>query len=91
MNKLNPHSFSVAAGSTAALLHALLALSVAAMPDVTHKLINLDMALHFMRMDIALQPFSAGGAVALIVIAFCVAYIVDRIFAAVYNSVARGR
>ncbi len=91
MNKLHPHSLGVAAGSTAALLHALLALLVATMPDVTQKLINLDVALHFMKMDVTLQPFSAGGAVALIVLAFCIAYIVARIFAAVYNSVARGR
>ncbi len=91
MNKLHPHSFGMAAGSTAALLHALLAISVAAMPDVTQKLINLDVALHFMKMDVMVQPFSAGGAVALIILAFCVAYVVGRIFAAVYNSFARGR
>lgn len=85
MNKLNKNAAGVAAGTIAALVHALLALGVWASPEVMQKLVNLVTALHFMKMDAMVQPFSLGSAIALVIIAFCIGYAVGCIFASLYN------
>lgn len=59
------------------------------MPDVMQALVNFDMALHFMRMDVVVQPFSWGGAVALVILGFCVGYIIGRALASLYNWKSR--
>jgi uncharacterized membrane protein len=89
MHKLNKNAAGVAAGTVAALVHALLSLGVWASPEVIQKLVNLNIALHFMKVDITVQPFSLGGAIALVVIAFCVGYVVGCILATVYNHFAK--
>ena len=76
-------------GLVVALLHALLAVGVWAMPDVMQALVNFDMALHFMKMDVVVQPFSFGGAVGLVVLAFCVGYCVGHTLASLYNWKSR--
>ena len=88
-HKLKGRSVGLAAGGTAAIIHALWAVIVGIMPDVAQKLVNFDVALHFMGMPVTVQGFSVGGAIALVIVTFCVGYIFGRIFAAVYNSVAR--
>lgn len=88
-HKLRGRSVGLAVGGTAAIVHALWAITVGVMPDVAQKLLNFNMALHFMNSPMTVQPFSWGGAIALILFAFCVGYLVGRLFAAVYNSVAR--
>lgn len=89
MNALKGNKVGMMLGITAAIVHAIWAAFVWLMPEVAQKFAEFDMALHFLKMDVAVQPFSWGGAVALIVFAFCAGYIVGRIFAAVHNSVAR--
>lgn len=89
MNKLNKHAVGLAAGTFAALVHALLALGVWASPEIVQKLVNLVTALHFMKMDATVQLFSLGGAVALVVVAFCIGYVFGRILATLYNSFAK--
>jgi hypothetical protein len=91
MHTINKKAAGFAVGSFAATVHALLALGVWAMPEVMQSLINLDIALHFMKMDVVVQPFSLGGAVALIIIAFCVGYCVGHAIASLYNWKSRGR
>lgn len=85
MHTINKKAAGFAVGSVAAALHALLAVGVWAMPDVMQALVNFDLALHFMKMDVVVQPFSFGGAVALIVLAFCVGYCIGRSLASIYN------
>ena len=89
MNKLNKNAAGVAAGSVAALIHALLSVGVWASPEIMQKFINFDIALHFMKMDTIVQPFSLGGAIALVVLAFCIGYIIGRIFTCVYNRFSK--
>lgn len=89
MHTINKNAAGFAAGTVAAAMHALLSLGVWAMPDVMQKLVNLDLALHFMKMDVIVQPFSLGGAVALILLAFCVGYCIGRTTASVYNWKSR--
>jgi hypothetical protein len=85
MHTINKNAAGFAVGLVAAVLHALLAVGVWVMPDVMQALVNFDMALHFMKMDVVVQPFSFGGAVALVVLAFCVGYVIGRILASIYN------
>ncbi len=85
MHTINKNAAGFAAGTVAAALHALLSLGVWAMPDVMQRFVNFDMALHFMKMDATVQPFSFGGAIALVVLAFCIGYCVGRAIASVYN------
>ncbi|MSR73552.1 MAG: hypothetical protein EXS60_00625 [Candidatus Pacebacteria bacterium] len=85
MHTINKNAAGFAVGAVAASLHALLALGVWLMPDVMQALVNFDMALHFMRMDVAVQPFSFGGALGLIVLTFCVGYVLGRALASIYN------
>lgn len=85
MHTINKNAAGFAGGTVAAALHALLSFGVWLMPDIMQKLVNLDLALHFMRMDVTVQPFSLGGAVALVILAFCVGYCLGRALAAVYN------
>ena len=89
MNKLHGRSVGVAVGTFGAVMHAAWALVVGTMPDVAQKFINFHFAMHFLTAPFTIQQFSWGGAIALVVYAFVVGYIVGRIFAAVYNSVAR--
>lgn len=89
MNKLNKNAAGVAVGTVGALVHALLSLGVWASPEVMQKLINLNIALHFMRVDIIVQPFSLGGAIALVVLAFCIGYVVGCVFVSLYNRFAK--
>lgn len=89
MNKLRGHQVGFAVGGTAAIIHALWAATVGIMPEVAQKFAKFDLAIHFMNMPVTVQGFSWGGAIALVLFAFCVGYILGRIFAAVYNSVAR--
>jgi hypothetical protein len=91
MHTINKNAAGFAVGTVAGGLHALLALGVWTMPDVMQSLVNLDLALHFMRMDITVQPFSWGGAVALIVLAFSIGYCIGRSLASLYNWRSRGR
>ena len=91
MHTINKNAAGFAVGSVVAALHALLALVVWLAPDVMQALVNFVMALHFMRMDMAVQPFSWGGAVALVVIAFCIGYFVGYLIASVYNWKSRNR
>ena len=88
-HKLKGHQVGFAVGGTAAIIHALWAATVGIMPEVAQKFANFDLAVHFMNMPVTVQGFSWGGAIALVLFAFCVGYILGRIFAAVYNSVAR--
>lgn len=85
MHTINKNAAGFAVGAVAASLHALLALGVWLMPDVMQALVNFDMALHFMRMDVAVQPFSFGGALGLIVLTFCVGYVLGSALASIYN------
>ncbi len=78
-------------GSIAAGLHALLALGVWLMPDVMQAFVNFAIALHFMKTDVVVQPFSFGGAIALVLLAFCVGYVIGRALATLYNWKSRGR
>ena len=89
MHIINKNAAGFAAGTVAAALHALLALGVWLMPDVMQALVNFDIALHFMRMDVVVQPFSLGGAIGLIVLAFCVGYVFGRAIASLYNWKSR--
>ena len=89
MNKLNKHAAGVAVGTVAALVHALLAVGVWASPEVMQKLINFIIALHFMKMDRVIQPFSLGGAIALVLLAFCIGYGIGCLLACVYNWKAK--
>ena len=91
MHTLNRNAAGFAGGTVAALLHTLLSLGVWLMPDVMQKLVNLDLALHFMKMDVTVQPFSFGGAIALILLAFCIGYCLGRALATVYNWKSSGR
>lgn len=85
MHTLNKNAAGFAVGTVAAALHALLALGVWLMPDVMQALVNFLTALHFMKMDVVVQPFSLGGAVALVAVAFCIGYIIGRAIASLYN------
>lgn len=89
MNKLKGHQVGFAVGSTAAIIHALWVATVGIMPEVAQKFVNFDIAVHFMNMPVTVREFSWGAGIALVLFAFCVGYILGRIFAAVYNSVAR--
>lgn len=89
MHIINTKAAGFAVGTVAAFLHALLALGVWAMPDVMQALINFRMALHFMRADIVIQPFSFGGAVTLIILGFCFGYIIGHSLASLYNWKSR--
>lgn len=91
MNTINKNAAGCAVGTVAALVHAVLAVGVWASPEVMQKFINFDIALHFMKIDVVVQPFSLGGAIALIIIAFCVGYILGRVVATIYNWKAKGR
>ena len=91
MHTINKNAAGFAAGTVAALLHTVLSLGVWLMPDVMQKLVNLDLALHFMKMDVVVQPFSWGGAIALVILAFCIGYGVGRTIASIYNWKSRGR
>jgi len=88
-HKLWGHQVGFAAGSTAAIIHTVWTLTVGTMPEVAQKFANFHMAIHFMNVPVTVQGFSWGGAIALVLFVFCVWYIVGRIFAAVYNSIAR--
>lgn len=91
MHTINKNAAGFAVGSVAAMLHALLSVGVWLMPDVMQALVNLDLALHFMKMDVVVQPFSFGGAVALVVLAFCIGYCIGRALASIYNWKSRSR
>ena len=86
---LKGHKIGLAFGTTAALLHAVWAVCIGVMPEVMQKFITFHFAMHFVNAPFMLQQFSWGGALALVVYAFVVGYILGRIFSAVYNSVAR--
>lgn len=88
-HKLRGHQVGFAVGSTVAIIHAIWAATVGIMPEVAQKFVNFDIAVHFMSIPVTVQEFSWGGTIALVLFAFCFGYIVGRIFAAVYNSVAR--
>ncbi|MDO8582714.1 MAG: DUF5676 family membrane protein [bacterium] len=89
MHTINKNAAGFAVGTIVATVHALLALGVWLMPDVMQALVNFDLALHFMKMDVVVQQFSFGGAIALIVIAFCIGYVIGRSLASVYNWKSR--
>lgn len=89
MHTINKNAAGFAVGTVAATLHALLALGVWLMPDVMQALVNFDLALHFMKIDVVVQPFSFGGAVALVALAFCVGYCIGRALASLYNWKSR--
>ena len=89
MNKLHGRSVGLAVGLWAALFHALWSLAVWVMPDVVQKFVTFHFAIHFMSAPFTVQQFSWGGAAGLVVYAFCVGYVGGRIFAGVYNLVAR--
>lgn len=89
MHTLNKNAAGFAVGAVAAILHAFLALGVWLMPDVMQALINFDFALHFMKVNITVQPFSFGGALALIILAFCVGFCIGRSVASLYNWKSR--
>lgn len=89
MHTINKNAAGFAVGSVAAVLHTLLAIGVLLMPDVMQALVNFKMALHFVRMDVTIQPFSWGGAITLIILAFCFGYIIGRSLASVYNWKSR--
>jgi|GEM_PF-2553780 len=89
MHTIHKHAAGFAGGTVAASLDALLALGVWAMPDVMQKLINLNLALHFMQMDVVVQPFSWGGALALIILTFFFGYCIGRSLASIYNWKSR--
>jgi len=89
MHTINKNAAGFAVGSVVALLHGLLALGVWLAPDVMQALVNFDMALHFMRADVVIQPFSFGGAVALVVLGFCFGYVIGRSLASLYNWKSR--
>lgn len=89
MHTINKNAAGFAVGTIAALLHGLLALGVWLAPDVMQALVNFDMALHFMKADVAIQPFSFGGAIALVVLGFCFGYVIGRFAASIYNWKSR--
>lgn len=88
MNTLHKHTVGLAVGTTAAILHAVLALIVALMPQAAQALIEGDIALHFLSVPVQVLPFTLGGAVMLVIVAFIVGYIVGSVFACVYNWAA---
>ena len=89
MHIINKNAAGFAVGSVVAALHALLALGMWAMPDVMQALINFNLAMHFMRVDIMVQPFSLGGAIGLVILTFCIGYIMGCLIASVYNWKSR--
>lgn len=91
MNTLNKNAAGIAAGTVAALLHALMAVGVWVSLPIMQKLINFNLALHFMQMDVVVQPFSWGGTITLVLVGFFVGYVVGYLFACVYNWKTKGR
>lgn len=85
MNTLHVKTVGLAVGTMAALVHAVWALVVAIMPHAAQSFLEWHRALHFMSMPIELMPFTLGGAVMLVVVAFISGYIVGSVFAKVYN------
>ena len=85
MHTLNKNAAGFAVVTVVATLHTLLALGMWLMPDVMQALVNFRLALHFIKMDVVVQPFSFGGAVALVVLGFCVGYAIGRVLASIYN------
>lgn len=88
MNTLHTHTVGLAVGTTAAIVHAVLALIVALMPQAAQALIEGNIALHFLSVPVQVLPFTVGGAVMLVIVAFIVGYIVGSVFARVYNWAA---
>lgn len=89
MNILHQHTVGLAVGTTAAIIHAVLAFIVALMPQAAQALIEGNIALHFLSVPVQVLPFTLGGAMMLVIVAFIVGYIVGRVFASVYNWVAK--
>jgi len=84
---MNGHKLGLTLGSFAGLVHLvwviLVALGIAQpLADWTHK-------MHFLESSYAVMPFSAGGAIGLVLLALVVGYIVGRILAAIWNWVNR--
>ncbi len=85
MTKLNGSKLGMTLGTFAALVHAVWALLIAIIPNALQSFVNWVTRLHMVQETTVIQSFSLGNAVLLVVMAFIVANIVGRVFAAVWN------
>jgi hypothetical protein len=84
---LNPKQTGLALGLFAAILHAAWAILVAL--GVAKPLMNWAIRLHFIADQHAVDPFSIGNALMLVVFAFIMAFIVGYVFANIWNWTAK--
>ena len=87
MNKVNSHRVGLVFGLFAAIVHAVWAILV--WLGVAGPFIKWVLGLHFISEPITVMDFSLGNAILLIIVAFIVAYIVGRIFAALWNAIKK--
>ncbi|HLF54463.1 MAG TPA: hypothetical protein VI612_01965 [Candidatus Nanoarchaeia archaeon] len=89
MAKLDGNKLGLTFGIFGAILHAVWSLFVAIMPSGLQGFLNWLMLLHSLSMPAVVMPFSLMNAILLVIAVFVIWYALGRVFAAVWNWVAK--
>ncbi|MEK7602189.1 MAG: hypothetical protein AAB472_01775 [Patescibacteria group bacterium] len=88
MTHLPPIKVGLVFGLFLALLH--IAWSTLVALHLGQLLLNFSLRMHMIRPAFTVEPFDIGRALGLVIIAFCIGYIVGHVFAKIWNLVAHG-
>ena len=83
--QIHTNKFALVLGTFAAVMHLIWGIIVGL--GWGQPLVNFVHSMHFMNTTIIIDQFNIGRAIGLIVLAFCVAYIVGYIFSTIWNKI----
>ena len=82
---IQKNKFALVLGSFAAVMHLIWAVIVGL--GFGQWLVDFVYSMHFMDSVMTVAPFNLGRAIGLIILAFCLAYIIGYIFSSVWNKI----